>query len=299
MKNQIIRITIATLLIGTVMLFGQGKLASIFRPNYVSAIGDLTVNFGVAPGTPLFNITNMKPGDVVSKTIIVTNDALSDRPVAIQGIKTNGLGNLEQVLDIVISKGGIDVYGGTTGAKTLSNFFADSAGPNGIPLSTLSPNQTADYVITVTFKQTAGNEFQSTNVVFDIKIGIYIDIPAECSSIALLQTPIFGTNKSDIIKGTNGNDLIVAFEGNDIVNAGGGNDCILASEGNDIINGANGADVIDAGSGNDILNGQGGNDILMGQDGRDILNGEGGSDIANGGTLVDICHAENETNCEL
>ncbi len=281
MKSQILKVTLATLLVGTIMLFGQDKIGQFFRPSYVEAVGDLFVDFGVALGQPVFNISNMKPGDTVSKTIIVKNEASTPRPVAIRGIKTNGLGLLENALEVTISKGGTDLYGGTTGVKTLAQFFSQSAGPIGIPLSTLTPSQTADYVITVKFKQSAGNEYQQKNIVFTIQIGIYTTLPAACETMQLTGTPIFGTQRNDIINGTPGNDLIMTFEGNDIVNAGGGNDCVIA------------------GAANDVVNGGAGNDYMEGNEGPDILNGNAGVNVGNGGPGQDICTTQTKIACEL
>lgn len=279
--KQIVRGIIALIIVSGVFLFGQGKLSGLFGPSYIEAVGDLFVDFGVPVGQPMFNISNMKPGDSISKTIIVTNDATSLRPVAIRGIKTNGLGLLENALEVAISKGGTDLYGGTTGIKTLAEFFANSAGPVGIPLTNLTPGQTADYQITVKFKQSAGNEYQQKKVIFTIQIGINIDLPVACQNMNLNANPIYGTRRNDIINGTPGNDLILAFEGNDIVNAGGGNDCVIA------------------GLANDIVNGGGGNDYMEGNAGPDILNGNAGINIGNGGSGQDICNTQTKIACEL
>ena len=167
-----------------------------------------------------------------------------------------------------------------------------------MPISSLLPNQTDDYVITVTFKQSSGNEFQTTNVIFDIKIGIYVDIPAECAGISLSQIPIFGTRKADIIKGTAGNDLIVTFEGADVIHAGAGSDCIISGDGADVINAGDGHDAVVAGIGADVVNGDKGNDVISGGEGRDVINGQLGVDIADGGPHADVCHAETRIACD-
>src|SRR3970040_1685578 len=65
----------------------------------------------------------------------------------------------------------------------LDQFFTDSTGPDGIPLSTLGPGDSTTYTFKVTFDETAGNEFQEKQVIFDLIIGIAIAVPEECQEI--------------------------------------------------------------------------------------------------------------------
>src|SRR3989344_3576744 len=66
----------------------------------------------------------------------VSNGAPSPRSVGVRGMETSEIGSISGVLNIVISEGATDLYGGSspTGPKTLAQFFAESSGPNGIPL---------------------------------------------------------------------------------------------------------------------------------------------------------------------
>ncbi len=292
MKKRLIRIGIVTILVGVLFAFNKFDAVHFLTPTTVEAVGDLVIDFGVPPGAPMFNFPNMAPGESKFKNIIVTNKALSQRPVGIKGIQIAQTGTISSAISIVISKGAVDLYGGTspTGPKNLSQFFADSNSINGIALTTVQPGQSATYKITATFNQAAGNEFQSKSVTFDVKIGITIEIPVQCNNITFSGSPIFGTQKNDIINGTSGNDLIISFEGNDIINSNGGDDCIIAGSGNDIVN---------AGAGNDVVFGNEGNDILNGDAGNDTLIGSTGNDIANGGTGTDTCTATIRTSCEL
>src|SRR3989344_8095570 len=109
--------------------------------NTVQAVGDLNVNWGVPDGQPIFVVSGMMPGDVESRSVDVTNNASTARPVGVRGVKTSETGDLSTVLDFVISEGAADLYGGTspTGPKTLADFFTESDPINGIPLSVLGP----------------------------------------------------------------------------------------------------------------------------------------------------------------
>ncbi len=152
-------------------------------------------------------------------------------------------------------------------------------------------------------------------VTYDFVVNPYA-IPAECSEIEELSTPIVGTNGSEILNGTAGNDLIFARGGSDVVNGKGGADCIVGGDGSDSLHGQGGNDVILGGNGSDVINGNEGNDWLYGQegsdslkggsgddqmwgaDGSDSLKGNGGDDSADGGNNSDACNAEVRTTCE-
>lgn len=271
------------------------------------AIGDLTVNWGVPPGNPIFNVSNLAPGDMQSHTVNVVNNAPTLRPVGVRGIKTLETNNLSDVLKIVISDGVTDLYGGG-GTKTLAQFFVDSGGPTGIFLADLNPGNSKNYTFKVTFDQSASNQFQNSNVVFDLQIGIAIDVPPECAGITFSGPPIFGTAGNDNLTGTPGNDLIFALEGNDKVEGNSGDDCIVGGPGNDRLNGNLGSDVILGGEGDDTIYGNNGDDKIYGGGGNDDLNGENGNDTLiggegtdklDGGNGTDTCSGEIKKSCEL
>jgi len=256
------------------------------HPSTVRAVGDLTINWGVpTTGDPIFVVNNILPGESESRTVLVKNDATVARSVGVRGVKTSETGSLATVLDFVISEGGTDLYGGTvaTGPKTLEQFFTESAGINGIFLSNLSPGPGTNYTFKVTFDPNAGNEFQNKQVIFDLIIGIIIEVPPECSGITFSGPPIYGTSRGDHLVGTPGNDLIFGLEGSDSIDGRGGDDCIVGGEGSDSLKGNNGNDVILGQGGSDSLKGGNGNDKLYGGDGSDSLDGENGDDYLDGG----------------
>lgn len=274
-KIKLFRILLIVLVVVPTYYFAA---PNFLQNTTVQAIGDLTVNWGVPEGDPIFVVSNMAPGDEETRTVGIANTSAFTRPVGVRGVETSETNNLSQALEIVISEGLTDLYGGTAGTKTLDQFFTDSTGPDGIPLSTLLPSASTSYTFEVTFMETAGNDFQNGEVVFDLIIGISVDLPDECELLDLLATPIIGTAKAEKLTGTPGNDLIMGLNGADSIVGNGGNDCIL---------GGSGAESIDAGPGNDVVFGEQnadyirgnlGNDLLVGGEGGDTLKGEGGED---------------------
>lgn len=290
MKKRIVRIGIVLTLIFALVYY-KGDISTVFKSPTASAIGDLSVDWGVAEGNPIFVVSNMAPGDDESRTVTVHNDASTPKPVSIRAIKTSETGLLSNAFSFVISQNGIDLYGGTspTGPKTLNQFFAEGSTIDGIPLSTLQSNTSINYTFSSTFLPDSGDNFQNKQLVFDLQIGIAIETPTECDAINFSGNPIYGTEKNDILRGTSGNDLIFSFEANDTIYAGGGNDCIVSGTDND---------VVFSGAGNDVLIGGSGNDSLFGGFGNDVIIGNSGPDIANGEAGLDTCNAEVRLSCE-
>lgn len=246
------------------------------------AVGDLTVNWGVPEGNPIFVVSNMAPGDTETRSVGITNNAAISKQVGLKGIFDSDTDSLAGALEIVISEGATDLYGGTAGTKTLAQFFSDSSGPTGIPLFSLNSGQTKTIDFKVKFKNASGNQFQNQTLVFDIQIGISASVPAECANIVFTGSPIFGTEGRDVINASNGNHLIYGFGGNDIINSGNGDDCIVAGDGNDRVHGSNGNDVIFGGEGSDTINGNNGDDLIKGGGGNDSINGDNGNDVIYG-----------------
>jgi len=296
MKKRILTL-LSLITIGALLVQSNGL--GLFDRNTAYAVGDLTVNWGIGIGDvgPIFNESNIAPGFTDTKTVNVANGATSPRQVAVRGILTSDAGNMDSVMNIEIKEGPTLLY-----ANTLEQFFADSAGPNGVELSLLNNGNNTDYSFKVTFGEDAGNDFQNQAIIFDIQIGIAVETPAECDLINFNGSPIFGTSGNDRINGTSKSELIVGFEGNDRINGGGGDDCIVAGSGNDKVDGQTGADVIDLGGGNDrnspsagidIIYGGGGNDNIDAGSENDLVFGGEGNDHLVGGSGNDVIHGEN------
>ncbi len=300
--------------------FGIGLLAAIVAAGAIYgdfwgpadtafAVGDLTIDWGVLEGDPIFTVSGFAPGDTETRTVQITNNASMNRPIGVRGQEDTVLPSLASVLDITIAADGTPLYGmgSGTGPKTLADFFADSSGASGIELLTLTPGQVTTLTLAVHFQESAGNEFQDVNVQFDIIIGIAIDVPDECNGIEFAGDPIFGTQRGERLVGTLGNDLIFGFEGGDGIEGKDGDDCIVAGPGGDGVRGGADNDVIFGNEGGDGLYGDAGHDRifggeasdgLYGNDGNDELIGGPGSDGAQGGSGFDTCDAEGESGCE-
>lgn len=283
---------IGILLVIITLIVTQTNVLDIFKPRTAYAVGDLNVNWGpgVTPGEPLFTVGNMVPGDSSTKSVTIKNNSASARPVAIKGVSTLITNNLSDAMDIAISDGSTTLYG----PKSLTEFFADSQGSEGIFLETINPGDTRTITFTVAFRQSAGNEFQNSQVTFNIVIGISVDIPEACQAIDLRgRFPIFGTNGNDTLRGTNKDDVIFGLEGNDTIESGNGKDCIIGGLGNDDLHGGNENDIVVGDTGNDSIDGGNGADSLFGNEGDDRISGGNESDSITGGVGADMLEGGN------
>ena len=160
------------------------KILGIFsKTSTAQAVGDLIIDWGVPAGKPIFYVLNFMPGDEETRTVKITNASTNVRIIGIQGIKTNFPGFLASALEITISENGTDIYGGSKGKKTLSQFFMESVFLNSLKLLSLNPGQTKTITFKVEFKESAGNFYQKTKVVFDLKIGYYLTEVKGCEGI--------------------------------------------------------------------------------------------------------------------
>ncbi len=290
-------LTLTILIAGLVNYNGGLSMFQIFNTAY--AVGDLTVDWGEAgEGNvgPLFTVENMAPGDSKTHSVTVTNGSPEVRPVGLRGVVTTETGNLASGMEISIERNGAAFYGGILGKKTMEQFFLETTLPNSVELDTIAPSESRTYTITVTFSPDAGNEYQNTDLTFNLIIGIASNIPPACQEIHFNGETIYGTSGNDRLRGTNKNDLIIALEGDDVIDGSNGHDCIISLTGNtkidggngndvivsgsgdDIIDGGNGRDTIMAGAGNDRITGGNDNDYLAGEDGDDRIDGENGND---------------------
>ncbi|MBI4137356.1 lamin tail domain-containing protein [Candidatus Roizmanbacteria bacterium] len=159
------------LYIGIILLF-----IFSFHGDNVFAAGELDVTYLGGPlPSPVFNVTNMAPGDSESHAIDVENISSIPQLVSVKGVRTGGAGlpALEGILDIVIVEGVTPLYGtgSPTGPKTVQDFFSDSSAENGVILELLNPSQTKTYTFIVAFPASSGNEYQNTSVIFDLIFG--------------------------------------------------------------------------------------------------------------------------------
>ncbi|OGY36665.1 MAG: hypothetical protein A3I08_00025 [Candidatus Andersenbacteria bacterium RIFCSPLOWO2_02_FULL_46_11] len=296
--------------------------------------GDLVIDWaGELTGDPIFEVSDMMPGQIETRMVMVTNNDTVTRTVGVRVAQTATVGGLADVLAVVVKVNGASVYGegSGTGFKTLAQFFGESAVPGVLDLAEMSAGETVEITFAVTFMPEIGNYFNNNSVTFDITLGLAgaeTEIPVECGGTGFNLTGeiLVGSAGSDLLRGTAGNDLIFGLEGSDSIRGLGGDDCLLGGTGSDSLRGGEGNDVLLGGEGSDTLRGNEGNDALFGGAGKDSLrgdlgndslNGEGeddslkggqGDDVLTGGAGVDVakgeqgadtCDAEVEKTCEL
>lgn len=283
---------IGILLVIITLIVTQTNVLDVFKPKTAYAVGDLNVNWGggITPGDPIFNVSNMAPGDGTTRSVTITNNSTNGRPVAVKGANLTATNSLSGAMEITIKDGSTILYG----PKTLTDFLSDSQNPEGIALGTLNPESTQTITFTVTFKESSGNEFQDSQMTFDIVIGIGFAIPQACQSIDLTgKFPIFGTSGNDTINGTNKADVIFGLEGDDKIDGGNNGDCIIGGAGNDRLNLGNGKDIAFGDSGDDQIDGGNDADLLLGNDGDDTISGGNGNDTIEGGSGNDMIESGN------
>jgi Ca2+-binding RTX toxin-like protein len=306
------------LLLSCVLLLVVGAFAyESTKATNAYAVDPLIITYDGGPtNNPVFVVSNFLPGDTKQESVVVENGLTEGSfGVRMRGELTEETKNFADILDIVITEVGVgDIYGGTAGAKKLSQFLDE---PN-INLGVFVAGQEKTYVFSIHFPSESGNEYQNAKVVFDLIFSnfITIDLPPECAGLAgQIVNVVEGTEGPDNIHATHLGDLILAKGGNDKIRASSGSDCIVAGEGNDTIDagtgnevilggggdddiksgtdndtvyGGEGNDKIDTGSGNDLVYGGNGNDTIEGGSDKDKLYGENGNDNIRGGSDNDI-----------
>jgi Ca2+-binding RTX toxin-like protein len=316
--KKLFKLLVLLIAAGGILWFAKDHI-HVFDTGRVEAAGSVTFNLGNVGTGPMFTFSNIAPGFSESKTITVQNGDTVGRTIGVKATKS-APGDLDSGLEVTITEGSTILYG----PKSLSEFYTDSSTINGVTLSTVAPNGSTSYVLTVTFPTSKGNEYQNQTTAFDLSFGLVTEVPLACEGIRFNKT-IFGTSGNDNLHGTTGNDLIVGLEGNDKIDSGVGNDCIVggsgtntinggvgndiitggfankinAGTGDDVIVGGNGNDTIDGGTGKDKITSLGGDDKIQGGVGNDEIDGGTGSNSIDGGTGKDTCTNGVKKHCEM
>src|SRR3989344_1340205 len=252
------------------------------RNNDIYAVDPLIVTYnGGPPPNPVFIVTNMLPGDEIEKEFNVKNDSPDNVDVVMKGIKTTETQEFADILEIIIGEvADADIFGGTTGFKTLEDFFVEG----NISLGNVPAGGDRDFRVKVLFPSSAGNEYQNALVIFDIEWRTVIDLPDECQELEGIVTEIVeGTEGDDNIHATTAPELILAKGGNDKVDASSGSDCVVLGDGNDYVRSESGNDIVLGGNGNDKIISGSGNDTVYGGPGNDNISTGSGADKAYGG----------------
>lgn len=138
--------------------------AILIFPKTISAQVD--IDLGVPDGDPIFVVENMLPGDTEQRSITVTNNTSSSEILYVRCEEIEEIKEFSEILDMVIRRDGVDIYGGTTGAKTVEEFCEAAAVQ--FNLGTILPDTVVNYSFIVTFPPEAGNEYQLAKYVFDL-----------------------------------------------------------------------------------------------------------------------------------
>lgn len=302
---------------------GLVHLARNRQASYAYAYGPLTIDLGVASGSPIFTVENMLPGDCEGRSISITNDRETSVDLVVHSDNVVDTDSLSDALKINIS------HNGSLYNNSLKNFFTESQTLNGVGLLAVSSGDTKTVNFDICMGEEAGNIYQNTKVIFDLIFGETMspfELPDECLELTgkiafkiegthgrddirgtRANELIFGYGDDDKLDGAGGNDCIIGGSGHDKIDGGQGNDYILGSEGNDSIDGGQGKDkiwggsgndTIDAGQGDDYVSGGHGDDSISGRSGDDNLYGDDSIDHLDGGSGHDKCVGETIDSCE-
>ncbi len=154
----------------------------LFCINTSSAFAQAQPNdlFVVYEDSPLFSEPDVKPCDVYTKTMTVTNT--STTVTYLFGIATFDEidpDNFAGILSVRIYDGsGTNIYGGPTNPKTLADLFTETAYSDNpstpgteVLLLTLTPGATATLTMEVKLDCAVGNEWQAKTTTFSFGTG--------------------------------------------------------------------------------------------------------------------------------
>lgn len=120
-------------------------------------------------GVAMFSASGMLPGDVVTKTITVTNAGDVDLDVKLYGQNFSDTNSLGQQLNFKVgtTDGGFDVYT-TTAAGTLGGFATDHTGyASGTPVISIAAGASQTYYFWVELDSAAPDTVQDSTAAID------------------------------------------------------------------------------------------------------------------------------------
>jgi hypothetical protein len=113
----------------------------------------------------MITFSDIKPGDVITKDIKIDNVSSVPHLISVNCNEVENFKDLGQILEIVIQNNGTDIYGGTTGYKSMYDFCHDS---DPFDLTTIPANGNTIYKFIFKFPSSAGNEYQKSKFVFNL-----------------------------------------------------------------------------------------------------------------------------------
>ena len=286
---------ILTLVMLPVVILGLYFVYQKTRTNEIYAVDPLIVTYnGDDPPDPMFELTDMKPGDTYERCFKVKNNSTEAFSVEMSGFITLEEKDFSHILEITI-------YDQATDEIIFQGLMKDLFTSFPFDLGNFPEDVERTYCISVDFLKDAGNEYQEAKAVFDLIWRTELpgdDIPPECEHLReKIVNVIHGTEGKDKIKGTTKSDLIFAYGGDDVIDASSDDDCVVLGSGNntvyaeggdDVIIGGTGNDTIYGGSGDDIIYAGGGNNKIYAGSGNDIIYGGPGDDYIEGGSGDDL-----------
>lgn len=170
------------------------SIATLLFPAHVVAGSDLGVNCSstdcvIDASSPLFAESGMYPGQSVTQRVRVQNTQPVDIAVTFRAVNDPAVTapDFPAVLDLAIREGS------ATGPvvvpeQTLRALF-DTTAP--VTLGSVPAGETRDFFWTITFQQSAGNEYQNRSTAFDLDLDFSSSLtlePSPTSSAPVIQT---------------------------------------------------------------------------------------------------------------
>lgn len=155
---------------------------SLFVPFQALAFEGLTVNYSAGYPNPLFNETNLAPGDTITKSISITNNYTDTKQISFKLTK-KPIGELSDVILVTVKHEGVIV----SDQKSLLDIYTSG---NELPLTSIGSGQTEDYEFIVSFDINAGNEYQNKSEEFDLNFGFTADDSSPTTTTTSTTSPI-------------------------------------------------------------------------------------------------------------
>lgn len=157
-SKKLILAIIAIIIAAVVVIFSFSLFtSSSANPGNMVGSGSMEIE-NSKEGQAILTVANLLPGEQVTGTVEVTNvgDAAGDFELTSSNlVDTPADPAFSSVLTLVITDGASEVYNGSL------------ASVGTVDLGTWQAGDTHNYVFTVTFDETAGNEFQNAETTLD------------------------------------------------------------------------------------------------------------------------------------
>lgn len=132
---------------------------------------------------PLFNETNVVPGQAISKTFDARNErsGICDLKLSVTSGSANS--DFSKNMFTSISSGAGDEYGvSLNGKATSAKSFSDMVANSPLDLGSIDPNNTKSFSWNVKLSENASNLLQGAKMNFDVDFNFQCDTPSEGSS---------------------------------------------------------------------------------------------------------------------